>query len=155
MRISNITCPDVNNGEGFRVTLWVQGCSHHCKGCHNKQTWDFKGGVVFDDEKKDKLFSYLQKDYIKGLTISGGDPIDSYDDVLSLVKEVKEVFTKKDIWLYTGYTFEMLYEKGCDEILEYVDVVVDGEFKEEMKDLTLPFRGSSNQRLIKKEFWKN
>lgn len=105
MNISGISYPDVNNGLGCRVTLWVAGCSHHCKGCQNKETWDKKSGRVFSKEDKDKLFEILSKPYIKGLTLSGGDPLDSFNEVLQLVKEIRDTFgSTKDIWLYTGYT---------------------------------------------------
>lgn len=146
MRILDITYPDVNNGTGFRVTLWVSGCSHRCKGCHNPETWDFKAGHEFCDDDKNVLFNALGNDYIKGLTLSGGDPICSYGDVLSLVSEIKENFKDKDIWLFTGFTKEEMDDK-YNEILKYVDVLVDGKFIEEEKDLSLAFRGSRNQRI--------
>ena len=150
MNYISVTYPDVNNGEGCRVTLWVAGCTHHCKGCHNPQSWNFKSGKLFTNKVKEELFKVLSYSYVKGLTLSGGDPLDSFDDVFDLVKEVKEVFKDKDIWLFSGYTLEEIKEKGLDSILEYIDVLVDGEFKEELKDLTLAFRGSSNQRILKK-----
>jgi anaerobic ribonucleoside-triphosphate reductase activating protein len=150
MNYISVTYPDVNNGEGCRVTLWVAGCTHHCKGCHNPQSWNFKSGKLFTDNIKEELFNVLNKSYVKGLTLSGGDPLDSFDDVFKLVKEVKEVFKDKDIWLFSGYTLEEIKEKGFGDILNYIDVLVDGEFKEELKDLTLAFRGSSNQRILKK-----
>lgn len=146
MRILDITYPDVNNGTGFRVTLWVSGCSHRCKGCHNPETWDFKAGHKFCDDDKKVLFNALGSDYIKGLTLSGGDPICSYGDVLSLVSEIKEKFKDKDIWLFTGFTKEEMDDK-YNEILKYIDVLVDGKFIEEEKDLSLAFRGSRNQRI--------
>ena len=146
MRILDITYPDVNNGTGFRVTLWVSGCSHHCKGCHNKETWDFKAGHEFCVNDKNILFDALSNDYIKGLTLSGGDPICSYEDVLNLVIDIKNNFKDKDIWLFTGFTKEEMDER-YSEILKYIDVLVDGEFIEEEKDLSLAFRGSRNQRI--------
>lgn len=149
MRYLNISNVDVNNGEGCRVSLWVSGCTHHCKGCHNFTSWNFNQGDVFDNETKDKLYDLISKPFIKGLTLTGGDPIDSYDDVLELVKDFKKTFTDKDIWLYTGYTIEQLNENGKNEILRYIDVLVDGEYKEELRDVSLPFRGSSNQRIIR------
>lgn len=146
MRISGITYPDVNNGTGCRVTLWVSGCIHHCKGCHNPETWDFNNGVEFDLNKKEELFNILSKSYIKGLTLSGGDPLCSYDDVLELSREVKERFPEKDIWLFTGYTKEYI-DKHFSSILEFIDVLVDGPFIEGLRDLSLAFRGSSNQKI--------
>lgn len=149
MRYENITYPDVNNGNGCRVTLWISGCTHHCKGCQNRQTWDFNSGNVFDDNAKEKLIEILKLPYIKGLTLSGGDPLCSYNDTLILIKEIKEVLPNKDIWLYTGFTFETIKGK-MNEVLDYVDVIVDGEFIEDKRDITLAFRGSSNQRIWEK-----
>lgn len=149
MRIHKITYPDINNGLGCRVTLWVSGCIHHCKGCQNKETWSFESGREFTDDDKREIFKVLSLPYIKGITFSGGDPLCSYDDILSLAKEIKEKFPKKDIWLYTGYTFEYINE-NLKEILNYIDILVDGKFIEELKDVSLPFRGSSNQRIWEK-----
>jgi anaerobic ribonucleoside-triphosphate reductase activating protein len=149
MNYSGITYPDVNNGLGCRVTLFVSGCTHRCKGCHNVPTWDFNFGHEFTIDTKIELFELVSKPYIKGLTISGGDPLDNYNDVLLLVKEFREVFGKsKDIWLYTGYVMEDLITLGKDEILNYIDVLVDGEYDESQRDVSLAFRGSSNQRII-------
>lgn len=149
LRFHNITSCDVNNGEGFRVTLWVAGCSHHCKGCQNEQTWSFTGGRPFTDADKQYLFSELSKSYVQGLTLSGGDPLDSFSDVIALVREVRDAFPAKDIWLYTGYTMEQIEDGNMAEILPLLDVVVDGPYIEEQRDVTLAFRGSRNQRIIK------
>lgn len=151
MRFHNITYPDVNNGEGCRVTLWVAGCTHHCKGCHNPQTWSFKSGREFTEDIKNKLYNVLKLPYIKGITLSGGDPLDSFDDIFELVKDIKNSFNDKDIWLFSGYTLEDIQNSEKKIILEYIDVLVDGEFKEELKDLSLKFRGSSNQRILYKD----
>ena len=146
MRFWSISYPDLNNGLGCRATLWVAGCSHHCKGCHNKQTWSFKSGRLFTDKDKENLFNVLDKEYIKGLTLSGGDPMDSFDEILELVKEVKEKFPLKDIWLYTGYTLEEIRNnKSMSEIIPYIDYLVDGRFEKDKRDLSLKFRGSTNQ----------
>ena len=151
MNYSGISYPDVNNGIGCRVTLFVSGCTHRCKGCHNKATWDFNFGKEFSNEVKNELFKVISKPYIKGLTLSGGDPLDNYDEILSLVKKFREYFgNTKDIWLYTGYLLEEMIENGKDEILKYIDVIVDGPYKEELRDITLAFRGSSNQRILHK-----
>lgn len=150
MRYESITYPDVNNGIGCRVTLWVSGCSHHCKGCQNKQTWDFNSGNVFDGAAKQKVIELLNLPYIKGLTLSGGDPLCSYADVLCLTKEIKDVLPNKDIWLYTGFTLQSFHTNGFDEILKYVDFIVDGEYIEALRDVSLPFRGSSNQKVYKR-----
>lgn len=149
MRSFGITYPDVNNGLGCRVTLWVAGCEHHCKGCHNKETWDFNGGREFTVIEKNKIFEILKKPYINGLTLSGGDPLCSYTDVLKLTMEVKKEFPKKDIWLFTGFTKKYI-EENFNEILKYIDFIVDGKFIEELKDLSLPFRGSKNQKIWRK-----
>ena len=150
MKYSEITYPDVNNGEGCRVTLFVSGCSHRCKGCHNPETWNFDFGKDFNDDVKNRLFDIVSKPYIKGLTLSGGDPLDSYDDVLDLVKEFRNRFGEtKDIWVYTGYVIDDLLSLNKEEILEYIDVLVDGEYIEEQRDVSLAFRGSKNQRIIK------
>lgn len=150
MNINGITYPDVNNGLGCRVTLWVSGCIHHCHGCHNKETWNFNSGRKFTISDKNKLFEILSLPYIKGLTLSGGDPLCSYDEIFKLVKEVKENFPNKDIWLYSGFTLEYI-QTHFGEILKHVDVLVDGKFIEELKDVSLPFRGSSNQNIWKIE----
>ena len=152
MNINGISYPDVNNGLGCRVTLWVSGCSHHCKGCQNKETWDKKSGRVFSKEDKDKLFEILSKPYIKGLTLSGGDPLDSFDEVLQVVKEIRDTFgSTKDIWLYTGYTLEQINNSEKKEILPYINYLVDGPFELDNRDITLKFRGSSNQIIWEKK----
>ena len=152
MNISGISYPDVNNGLGCRVTLWVSGCSHHCKGCQNKETWDKKSGRVFSKEDKDKLFEILSKPYIKGLTLSGGDPLDSFDEVLQVVKEIRDTFgSTKGIWLYTGYTLEQINNSEKKEILPYINYLVDGPFELDKRDITLKFRGSTNQIIWEKK----
>lgn len=151
MKYLKITSPDIENGPGCRVTLWIPGCTHKCPGCHNAWTADYELGLEFTQDDFDGLCQILSKPYIKGLTISGGDPLDQNDEVLAdlcqLVFDIKEKFPDKDIWLYTGYMIEQL--KGIQlDILNYVDVLVDGPFIQEWKDTTLPFRGSLNQRII-------
>lgn len=150
MNYESITYPDVNNGIGCRVTLWISGCTHHCKGCQNRQTWDFDRGKTFDNDIKEKLISILKLPYIKGLTLSGGDPLCSYVEVVELVKELKEILPDKDIWLYTGFTMDII-KKEMPSILKYIDVIVDGEFIENKRDITLAFRGSSNQKIWEKD----
>lgn len=149
MRFHDITSCDVNNGEGFRVTLWLSGCTHHCPGCQNPQTWDFQGGRPFTDADRDYLLKELNHPYIQGLTLSGGDPLDSYDDLLPLVKTVRKQLPEKDIWLYTGYTMEQIEASKLKGILPYIDVVIDGPYVQALRDVSLAFRGSSNQRLIR------
>ena len=150
MRVNKITYPELSNGIGFRITVWVSGCVHHCKGCHNPETWDFNGGREFTDADKEEIFKLLTIPYLKGVTFSGGDPLCSYEDVLSFAKELKEKFPDKDIWVYTGFKFEYVAEH-MSEILDYVDYIVDGKFEEEERDVSLAFRGSKNQRIWKKE----
>ena len=150
MRVNKITYPELSNGIGFRITVWVSGCVHHCKGCHNPETWDFNGGREFTDADKKEIFKLLTIPYLKGVTFSGGDPLCSYEDVLSFAKELKEKFPDKDIWVYTGFKFEYVAEH-MSEILDYVDYIVDGKFEEDKKNLSLAFRGSENQRIWKKE----
>lgn len=149
MRFHDITTCDVNNGEGIRVTLWVAGCDHHCPGCQNPETWDFKSGQPFDEEAHDYLLSELAKPYIDGLTLSGGDPLYSLDDLLPLLKEIKQKMPDKNVWLYTGFTMEQIEASRLRDILPYVDVVIDGPYVQALRDVTLAFRGSSNQRLIR------
>ncbi len=135
------------NGDGLRVVLWVSGCSHRCKGCHNRITWDPDDGLLFDREAKQEIFHELDKPYISGLTLSGGDPLfpGNRSCIASLVKEVKEKYPHKTIWLYTGYTWE---EISGLSLLQYVDILVDGKYIESLKDTKLHWRGSSNQRII-------
>lgn len=140
----------VANGTGIRVVLWVSGCTCYCRGCQNPQTWGFNSGQLFDDKAKEELFEALNKSYIQGITFSGGHPLEkeNVEEVINLAKEIKEKFPTKDIWLYTGYTWEEIYYKNIARILLYLDVLIDGKFIEEQKDLTLKWRGSKNQRVI-------
>lgn len=147
MRYHNITKDDMLNGDGLRVVLWVAGCSHCCKDCHNPVTWDPNGGLYFDESAKAELFEELKKDYVSGITFSGGDPlhIANVNDVTELSKEIRETFPEKTIWLYTGSMWE---EVRRMEIVRYLDVLVDGEFVFAKKDPLLCWKGSSNQRVI-------
>ena len=151
MNYKTITYPDVNNGIGLRVTLWLQGCSHHCFNCQNPMMWDENGGKKFDETVKEQLFELLSKPYIKGLTLSGGDPLYSIKDLVPLLEEVKTNFPEKNIWLYTGFTFkQILINKYLRQVLDYVDVIVDGKFDNELKDISIAFRGSTNQNIWEK-----
>lgn len=147
MNYHNITKDDMLNGDGLRVVLWVAGCTHHCKNCQNPITWDVAGGLPFDKEAEDELFEALDKPYISGITFSGGDPLHflNRDEVFRLVKKCREMFPEKNIWIYTGYSWEDV--KDC-EGLELADVLVDGEFEEKLKDNNLHWVGSSNQKII-------
>ena len=147
MRYHNITKDDMLNGDGLRVVLWVSGCSHCCKGCQNPITWDVNGGVLFDDTAKQEIFEQLDKPYISGITFSGGDPLHSANrmDVRALMAEIREKYPEKTIWLYTGDVWENVMHYP---MMRYVDVLVDGEFMLEKRDVKLMWKGSSNQRVI-------
>ena len=148
MNYHKIEKTSIANGPGVRVTLWVSGCSIHCPHCQNPSTWDFNSGKPFDANARNELFEALNKPYIRGITFSGGNPLDSFPEVFSLCKDIKELFPTKDIWLYSGYTFEEINDKVMGMILEYIDVLVDGPYIDEQRDITLAFRGSKNQRVI-------
>lgn len=147
MRYHDITKEDMLNGDGLRVVLWVSGCSHCCKDCQNPLTWDPNGGLLFDEEAKKEIFDQLDKDYISGITLSGGDPlnINNITDIRNLCAEIKDKYPNKTIWLYTGSTWE---EVKNDPIMIYIDIIVDGEFIVDLKDNKLLWKGSSNQRVI-------
>lgn len=147
MRYHNITKDDMLNGDGLRVVLWVAGCSHCCKECHNPITWDPNGGLLFDDAARQEVFDELEKDYVSGITFSGGDPLhiaNSYD-VTELAREIKERYPNKTIWLYTGSLWD---EVKHMEIVKYLDVLVDGEFDIDKKNEALHWKGSENQLVI-------
>lgn len=147
MRYHNITKDDMRNGDGLRVVLWVSGCSHRCEGCQNPVTWDPEDGLVFDEDAKKEIWDALQKDYISGITFTGGDPLHvaNKTEVIALMQEIKEAFPDKTIWLYTGDDFESFYR---EPFLTYVDVCVDGEFILSEMDTKLCWKGSKNQRVI-------
>ena len=147
MNYHNITKTDMLNGEGLRVVLWLAGCNHRCKDCQNPETWDEFGGLAFDDCAKQEIFEELNKEYIKGITFSGGDPLfpQNRKEVGLLIEEIHKKYPNKDIWLYTGYTYEQI--KGW-EYLKDIDVLVDGPYIPSMKELGLKWVGSSNQRVI-------
>lgn len=157
MYYSEVKECDIANGPGVRVTLFVSGCTHHCKGCFNEMTWDFQYGREFTEEDIDKLIKLLEPSYVAGLTLLGGEPMEyrNQQGLLPLLRKVKEAYPDKTIWCYTGYLYEKdILENFCGkweetrEMLSYLDVIVDGEFVEELKDISLRFRGSSNQRII-------
>lgn len=199
MNYLKIDKEDICNGDGLRVVLWLSGCSHKCKGCQNPQTWDANSGIPFDESAKEELFRELDKDYISGLTLSGGDPLfeSNLDGVLDLVTEVNKRYNatqyidtnnqykhnilsentdeirlsspQKSIWLYTGYKWERIFNlpyipksreplsKGFEyakynsrrrKIIKQSTVLIDGQYIDSQRDITLPYRGSSNQRLI-------
>ena len=147
MRYHNITKADMLNGDGLRVVLRVSGCSHCCKGCQNPITWDPEGGLLFDEEAKNEIFEQLELPYISGITFSGGDPLHPANStcVRELVDEIREKYPDKTIWLYTGSSWEEICRLP---LIAKLDVVVDGEFIEEQKDVKLLWKGSANQRVI-------
>jgi len=147
MRYHNITKDDMLNGDGLRVVLWVAGCTHHCKDCQNPITWDVNGGLEFGESEKQEIFDELAKSYISGITFSGGDPLHpaNRQPVCELAKEIKAKFPAKTIWLYSGFEWESVKDW---EIVNYIDVMVDGRFVAELLDPQLYWKGSSNQRVI-------
>ena len=165
MNYHNITYPDMNNGDGLRVVLWLSGCSHHCYNCQNPQTWDVNSGIPFDESAKEELFRELDKDYISGLTLSGGDPLHeaNLDGVLDLVNRIRLSFPNKTIWLYSGYTWNQVinpvitddFNPSRDELLDkrkeivkQCTVMIDGRYIDSQRDINLKWRGSKNQRVI-------
>ena len=149
MKYGRIKKTDIANGTGVRVSLFVSGCRNHCKGCFNPETWDFNYGKEYTNETKKEILDALAPDYISGLSILGGEPLEpeNYIDVMDLCYTVKNTYPKKTIWLYTGYNFEY-FERYSPGILSFIDVMVDGKFREDLKDISLKFKGSSNQRII-------
>ena len=157
MNYGEIKKCDIANGEGVRVTLFVSGCTHHCKGCFQPETWNFSYGKPFDEAAMQEVLTALAPYYVNGLTLLGGEPFEPENQrgLLPLLKEVRRRFPEKNIWCYTGYTLEsdLLSESRArcectDEMLSLLDVLVDGEFVEAKKNISLPFRGSENQRII-------
>lgn len=148
MNYAKITTADIANGAGVRVTLWTQGCSHHCPECQNPQTWDSAGGQPFVEETMQELLDLLRPDYIRGLTFSGGDPLFIQNRLIVgyICERVRAEFgDTKDIWMWTGYTWDEI--KSWDH-LHYVDVLVDGPYIKDQRDISLPWAGSRNQRVI-------
>lgn len=164
MRFAQIRSMDISNGEGVGVSLFVQGCPFHCFGCFNSETWNFDGGKEWTEETEDKFMKLIDRPYIKRISFLGGEPLaeQNLDNVLSLIKEIRISFPEKSIWLYTGYKIEDIikqeqYEKVSGisdvwskrwEIIKLVNILVDGEYIDEQKDLTLKWRGSKNQKVI-------
>ena len=153
MNYASIIKADIANGEGFRVSLFVSGCARNCHGCFNKDAQNADFGKPFDDKAKKKIFKELEHEWCKGLSLLGGEPLSKLSDnrkiVIEFAKEVKEKFPDKDIWAWSGYTLEEIQaDDSMKDILKYIDVLVDGPFIEEQKDLSIPFRGSRNQRIL-------
>lgn len=164
MRYASIRSLDISNGEGVGVSLFVQGCPFHCKNCFNSETWDFNGGKEWTEETKNKFIELINRPYIKRVSFLGGECLaeQNLDEILKLVQEIRISFPEKTIWLYTGYKFEQIKDVFMEskkwfwkhsaitrwEIISNVDILVDGEYIDEQKDLSLRFRGSKNQRVI-------
>lgn len=169
MNYHNITYPDQNNGDGLRIVLWVAGCEHHCANCQNQQTWNPQSGIPFDENAMNEIRNELKKDYISGITFSGGDPLHpkNVQNVLKIVYEIRVSYPNKNIWLYTGYTWEEIWIKDNiktgdkikdmrektirnlrRQVVRMCDVLIDGRYVDELRDVSLHWRGSSNQRVI-------
>ena len=156
MRYNKIRKMDISNGEGVRVSVFFQGCSFHCKNCFNPETWDFESGKEFNDDVINHILDLCDNEYIVGLSILGGEPLHPFNikGSTKLAKEFKKKYSDKNIWLWSGFLFENLKDK---EIMKYIDVLVDGQYVDELNDPTLKWCGSSNQRVIdvKKSFKNN
>ena len=158
MNYGTIKFNDIANGSGVRTSLFVSGCTHHCKNCFNPETWDFNYGKLFSKEIEDEIIKSCAPDYVEGLSLLGGEPLETNNQrgLLPFLKRFKEHYPNKTIWCYSGYLYEQLsglvdYRCRCevtDQILDLIDVLVDGEFVQDLYDISLRFRGSSNQRLI-------
>ncbi|MDY3036391.1 MAG: anaerobic ribonucleoside-triphosphate reductase activating protein [Absicoccus sp.] len=157
MNYGNIKKYDIANGEGVRISLFVSGCTNHCKNCFQPETWDFAYGEPYTKETEAEILDFLKNDFCKGLSLLGGDPFEfsNQEELVQLCKKAKELYPKKDIWAWTGFILDQdLLDGGrrhgpmTDELLSYIDVLVDGPFVEEKKNIQLAFRGSENQRVI-------
>ena len=157
MHYGEIKTNDIANGEGVRTSLFVSGCTRRCKNCFNQKTWDFNFGNPFTKETQEFIFDSLKPDWVQGLTVLGGEPmeIENQRALLPFLKEYKTRFPNKDLWVFTGFLLDEDLSKGgqrytevTDELLSLIDILIDGRFNEELKDITLQFRGSSNQRVI-------
>ena len=158
MNYGEIKKHDIANGRGIRVSLFVSGCRHHCKGCFNPETWDFCYGKEYTPQTESEVLEALKPDYIEGLSLLGGEPFEPENQpvLLDLVKKVRKLFPEKTVWCYSGYTFEELsgavpspaFTKNTKELLSLIDILVDGEFVLEKKNISLKFRGSENQRIL-------
>ena len=157
MNYATIKNCDIANGPGVRVSLFVSGCTHHCKGCFNAVAWDFDYGQPFTQETVDSILQMLKPAYVKGITLLGGEPFEPQNQpaLVDMLRQIKANYPQKSVWAFSGYLFDRHIQPGnlgdpaiTREFLSYVDVLVDGKFEEDKKDLTLRFRGSSNQRII-------
>lgn len=152
MNYQTIIKDDLINGEGVRCSLFVSGCSHGCTGCFNEKAWDYRSGKEFSTESIQLILDELSKSYVNGLSLLGGDPLmpKNIDEIINLCKIVKETYPDKTIWCWSGYTLDEILNNHASSVLKYIDVLVDGKFVIEEKNLSIPFRGSNNQRILKK-----
>ena len=157
MNYGEIKNCDIANGIGVRVSLFVSGCTHHCKGCFNEEAWDFSYGKPFTKETEDEIIHDLEPDYMAGITLLGGEPMEPVNQrvLVNLLKRIRKELPDKTVWIYTGYLYDVdlipggkVYTEYTDQMLDCIDTLVDGEFIEAEKDLTLEFRGSRNQRIL-------
>lgn len=157
MYYGTIKQTDIANGPGVRVSLFVSGCRHHCKGCFNAETWNFQYGQPYTNQTETAILQALSPNYIEGFSLLGGEPFEpeNQQELVGLLRKIHETYPHKTIWCYTGYLYDVdlipggkSYTRFTEEMLEYIDVLVDGEFIEAQKDISLPFRGSKNQRII-------
>ena len=150
MNYAEIKNLDIANGPGLRVSLFVSGCTHHCKGCFNPESWNFNYGQPFTEATQEHLLELLENEHIRGLSLLGGEPFEPENRaaLTGLLKKAKELFPEKKVWCYTGFVYEQLTDETAAEMLKYIDVLVDGKFVEEKKSPDLIFRGSSNQRIL-------
>lgn len=150
MRYTLMRKMDISNGKGIGVSLFVQGCRAHCKNCFNPETWNFTGGNEWTKESKNTFFEFVSKPYVARVTILGGEPFEqeNVDEVIDVLKEVKNRFPEKQVWVYTGYKFEQVLSSDTKNALPYIDVLVDGRYVDELSDISLAYKGSSNQRII-------
>lgn len=150
MRYTLMRKMDISNGKGIGVSLFVQGCRAHCKNCFNPETWNFTGGNEWTKESKNTFFEFVSKPYVARVTILGGEPFEqeNVDEVIDVLKEVKNRFPEKQVWVYTGYKFEQVLSSDMKNALPYIDVLVDGRYVDELSDISLAYKGSSNQRII-------
>ena len=158
MNIAAIKWVDIANGVGCRVSIFVSGCRHHCPGCFNEEAWDFNFGEAYTPQLEQQILQGLAPSYIHGLSLLGGEPfeVENQRELVNLLKKAKELYPQKNIWCYSGFTYEELTGERpsrarcdvTDEMLSYIDVLVEGRFVEELKDISLRFRGSSNQRIL-------
>lgn len=148
MNAAGIIYQDIANGPGIRTSIFVSGCRRHCPGCHNQKMWDFGYGIPFDDGVREKILESLAPEWVQGLSILGGEPFEPENEpgLVSLAEEVKKRYPEKDIWVYSGYTYKELEGR---RLLELCDVLVDGEYSAAERDISLPFRGSRNQKIVK------